>query len=590
MARAAPLAPSFIVRSSSASEDGRGNAAPGVFETVVDVDLGGLEAAIAAVRASAHGTLARAYAEAKGLSFPTPMTVLIQPYLAATANGTVYTRLSEQCDDLVIDIHIGNSSSRAVVSRGTSSIDGLSSSVAAELCRNAVEIDTLFAWPRGADVEWLVANDELWLVQARPLTAFAFDTKRQPPGSCFEFSRTHPAWSWAWDISHNPEPLSEAQCGLVRLVASELSAPLGLACGYLYEGSAPGQRDRPQATQSEATRDLEHAFFADVGVALDERLLAAENGAPDLGHALSTYLEINRLYAEVLRPKLRAARHFAAQDRPTSAGLGIQLLEDIGRDDSGFGDAARTYARTRAARGHHWYWSPYADRWDVECGAFDEYPPALDALVAAVSERPEPAGDAPFLERLVHAVSELDDRLFYRGQRLVRRAILALPGPFEASRFDLDLEALLDWAERGRAGKGAAAIAKDNREERERARLLSMPLEVEAGAPKPSAVPRMTGVLTGAGSGTRCRGRVTFGVAQPSSILVAVDLTPGSVMKAASAAAIVLEHGSLLGHAAALARELGIPIVTNVSGATSHFREGEQIWVDGAAGLVVRLD
>ena len=51
------------------------------------------------------------------------------------------------------------------------------------------------------------------------------------------------------------------------------------------------------------------------------------------------------------------------------------------------------------------------------------------------------------------------------------------------------------------------------------------------------------------------------------------------------AAAIVLERGGPLSHAAILARELGVPAVLNVPGATRL--DGERVTVDGDAGVVV---
>jgi phosphohistidine swiveling domain-containing protein len=54
------------------------------------------------------------------------------------------------------------------------------------------------------------------------------------------------------------------------------------------------------------------------------------------------------------------------------------------------------------------------------------------------------------------------------------------------------------------------------------------------------------------------------------------------------AAAIVAEHGGLLGHGAALAREMGIPCVVGCIGAMT-LTEGEEVWVDADAGVVVEI-
>ena len=47
-----------------------------------------------------------------------------------------------------------------------------------------------------------------------------------------------------------------------------------------------------------------------------------------------------------------------------------------------------------------------------------------------------------------------------------------------------------------------------------------------------------------------------------------------------------MEVGGVLSHGAIIAREFGIPAVTNVERATSLIRSGLQITVDGNKGLV----
>lgn len=72
-------------------------------------------------------------------------------------------------------------------------------------------------------------------------------------------------------------------------------------------------------------------------------------------------------------------------------------------------------------------------------------------------------------------------------------------------------------------------------------------------------------------------------------ILVARHTDPGWIALFASASAIVVERGSLLSHSAIVARELGIPCVVGLKGATEWIEDGETIEVDGANGLVRRL-
>ena len=73
-------------------------------------------------------------------------------------------------------------------------------------------------------------------------------------------------------------------------------------------------------------------------------------------------------------------------------------------------------------------------------------------------------------------------------------------------------------------------------------------------------------------------------------ILVARHTDPGWIAVFVNASAIVVERGSLLSHSAIVARELGIPCVVGVKGATEWIASGETLEVDGGAGVVRKID
>jgi pyruvate,water dikinase len=75
----------------------------------------------------------------------------------------------------------------------------------------------------------------------------------------------------------------------------------------------------------------------------------------------------------------------------------------------------------------------------------------------------------------------------------------------------------------------------------------------------------------------------------PGSILVAEHTDPGWIMVFPSARGVLVERGSLLSHAAIVARELGIPAVVSLPGITRWLADGEWIEMDGTAGTVRRL-
>lgn len=74
----------------------------------------------------------------------------------------------------------------------------------------------------------------------------------------------------------------------------------------------------------------------------------------------------------------------------------------------------------------------------------------------------------------------------------------------------------------------------------------------------------------------------------PGDILVARHTDPGWIAIFSNASAIVVERGSLLSHSAIVAREMGIPCVVGLKGATGWIADGETITVDGTNGSVTR--
>ncbi|MFE2302909.1 phosphoenolpyruvate synthase [Streptomyces sp. NPDC059445] len=104
-----------------------------------------------------------------------------------------------------------------------------------------------------------------------------------------------------------------------------------------------------------------------------------------------------------------------------------------------------------------------------------------------------------------------------------------------------------------------------------------------SGARELSGVPCCPGVAEGPAVVTDTPRDVGGGV------LLTYRTDPGWVTALSSAAALVIERGSPLTHVAVVARELGIPTVVQVKGATTEIRTGARLRVDGAAGTVTVL-
>ncbi len=113
--------------------------------------------------------------------------------------------------------------------------------------------------------------------------------------------------------------------------------------------------------------------------------------------------------------------------------------------------------------------------------------------------------------------------------------------------------------------------------------------------PAVQAADGQTELRCGQGCGPgRARGRVRL-VRDPNTarvvageILVAERTDPGWVMLFPLAAGLVVERGSLLSHAAIVAREMGLPAVVGLAGACTWLADGDEVEVDGVQGTVRR--
>lgn len=77
---------------------------------------------------------------------------------------------------------------------------------------------------------------------------------------------------------------------------------------------------------------------------------------------------------------------------------------------------------------------------------------------------------------------------------------------------------------------------------------------------------------------------------QPGEILIVQYTDVGWTPYFALAAGVATEIGSPISHGAVVAREYGIPAVTNLPGATRRFKTGDRVRLDGIKGTVTRLD
>ncbi len=101
---------------------------------------------------------------------------------------------------------------------------------------------------------------------------------------------------------------------------------------------------------------------------------------------------------------------------------------------------------------------------------------------------------------------------------------------------------------------------------------------------KVKGLPGSAGVVRG--SARVIHSLAEAGKLQPGDILVAVSTEPPWTPLFATASAIVTDSGGVLSHSAVVAREYRIPAVVGTGNATTTFKDGQLIEVDGNAGTV----
>lgn len=198
-----------------------------------------------------------------------------------------------------------------------------------------------------------------------------------------------------------------------------------------------------------------------------------------------------------------------------------------------------------------------------------------------------------------------------RAFGMVRRMFRRLGVLFAAQRlieepediFYLGVEEVIGTVRGGGLTRDLAALVRLRRGEFEGFRERELPGRIwvkgiaYARPFPPEVLEPVEGALKGIGASPgKIVGRVRV-VLDPRSergvageILVAKMTDPGWVFLMVTAAGMIVERGSLLSHTAIIGRELGIPTVVGVAGATQLLETGQRVEIDGELGTVVVLE
>jgi pyruvate,water dikinase len=617
------LGSQVVVRSSSPIEDGARSGGAGVFESseAVPNELARVWHAIRAVWTSALAPAAIAYA--RGRTHSLRLGVIVQQHVTGE-RITVYTRSPTGTDELVIQ-------------RGDTLVRTPRVQIPSELADHhaviqALRAERVLGVPADVELVQRWTREEIpdrvfetWVVQARPIVVAPPRVVMTPPPPIM-LAPLQDGRVWTWDVTHNPDPLSPAQHGLVEIVerAKLGNSELRVVAGYLYSSPRAGAhaerafRDELSAALVARCRELE---------AEAEKILARgsrthDRTTPLLDDALATYVAFYALWANELSPRIAELRLRGRDDHARVA----EAFPHPFRDGGSYSPAPRhrpssvEAALAACARGAIDFAElvrrigAVSPTWDVAVPTFGERGELLQQAIAiARADATRDPADGRSTSNEQRAASELrsenmdlaaiaadlaerDDLLFARAQHRVREALLARGAELGIGEdiFWIDLEQIRTEtsfdpiAARRNAAAARAAHA--------RAVAWHMPLVV--GAPQTDTPATTTDearreTLHGVGAGERVTGRVVRFASLASAVLAARGdvvvvraVTPALAVFVGQCAALVSETGGLLDHGAALARELGITCVVGCRGAWTSLHDNDTVDVDGDAGTV----
>jgi phosphohistidine swiveling domain-containing protein len=228
----------LAVRSSGLAEDLPGASFAGQYETVLGV-RGADALADAVLRCLGSAFSARVAAYAHRMDGRAPMAVLIQEMVQADVAGVAFTANPVTGDPETLVSAVRGLGDRLVggeatsdewvvrdgrAERGSGSEDAIDADAARRIADLAARVEATLGAPQ--DIEWAIAGDELFLLQARPITALPRKPEIDPPTVGY----------WMKDDGHYPMPLTPfgASVYIPAIVAGV--TPMCDDFGVLFEG------------------------------------------------------------------------------------------------------------------------------------------------------------------------------------------------------------------------------------------------------------------------------------------------------------------------------------------------------------------
>jgi pyruvate,water dikinase len=179
----------FAVRSSGVGEDGEGNSCAGIFESYLNIPKEEIHNAVMRVWDSLNNARSAMYTSERTISIEA-MGVVIQHMIEADYAGVAFSVCPIEKDDRIALIEVVQGNGDSLVSgektpatlrinkltgmvrisrRGVDNIsEELLEGIADKLLPLIEKIEDEYQIP--VDVEWAIANDEVYILQARPIT------------------------------------------------------------------------------------------------------------------------------------------------------------------------------------------------------------------------------------------------------------------------------------------------------------------------------------------------------------------------------------------------------------------------------------
>ena len=418
-------------------------------------------------------------------------------------------------------------------------------------------------WPKvsSLDIEWIIDDDGLHFVQARPLPLDSFLSIKNT--AVKHYPEVDQTKTWRRDVHHNPSPVSEAQASLIALADAVSPTALCTVDGYLYEA-------RLNVPKSVTANDKPPSI-ADTSKAVEDKLDAIDK-SNSLEERLSQYQGFLRLYFNDWYAILKK------EDQPIKTAHPFQsALAQCKKGLISFDELSKRIGF--ASQG-----------WDVALPTFDEDKSTLRRAVEATI--PSTGHKASSINHW-----EQDDLWFYKAQAIIRKALLELGEAFFPSEpeliFHLSIEKSMAIQKETLSLTEGKATALKNKDLHQKRKELDMPAIIHNGMGT-SDVFRKDRTLSGIGIGNNVEGVVLKcdvlpTLIPPNTIWVTQSATPASLVLAPSLKGIVSETGGVLSHVAAMARELSISAVVGCQGAWQRLQSGDKVRLICDAGVCLKI-